>query len=132
VLLSNVPNFAFCVGYTNASWTLRADLASLFVCRLLNHMDRNGYRTCRPLCDPAYLGARPLLGLNSGYVLRAAANLPKQAAKKPWLIRQNYLLDLLTMRLSSIEDGILKFGAPFPAARTDVRGEITTAARAGD
>jgi cation diffusion facilitator CzcD-associated flavoprotein CzcO len=109
VLLSNVPNFAFCVGYTNASWTLRADLASIFVCRLLNHMDRKGYRTCMPECDPASLKAKPLLNLNSGYVLRAAADLPKQAGKKPWYIRQNYLLDMLTMKLSRIEDGILKF-----------------------
>lgn len=111
-MLSNVPNFAFCVGYTNASWTLRADLASIFVCRLLNHMDRRGHRTCRPVCDPASLQPRPLLDLNSGYVVRASANLPKQAAGKPWLIRQNYILDMLTMRLSRLEDGILKFGTP--------------------
>lgn len=131
-LLSNVPNFAFCVGYTNASWTLRADLTSVFVCRLLNHMDRNGHRTCRPVCDPASLEAKPLLGLNSGYVLRAAAKLPKQATEKPWLIRQNYLLDMFTMKLSRIEDGILRFGAPPPSTRTDVPGEITTASQAGD
>jgi monooxygenase len=127
-MLSNVPNFAFCIGYTNASWTLRADLASTFVCRVLNHMDRCGYRTCKPVCDPTSLDARPLLSLTSGYVLRAAARLPKQAGKKPWLIRQNYILDMLTMKWSRLEDGILKFGAPVPATRAYKAEQLTTKA----
>jgi monooxygenase len=120
VMLGNIPNFAFCVGYTNASWTLRADLSSIFVCRLLNHMDRHGYRACKPACDPASLEARPLLDLTAGYVLRAAANLPKQAAEKPWRIRQNYILDMLTMKFGRIEDGFLKFEAPLPASRAEL------------
>jgi len=109
-MVSNVPNFAFCVGYTNNSWTLRADLASTFVCRVLNHMDRLGYCTCKPVCDPTSLAEQPLLNLSSGYVRRAAADLPKQGGKKPWVIRQNYILDMLTMKLSRMEDGILTFG----------------------
>src|SRR4029077_17775111 len=117
VMLSNVPNFAFCVGYTNASWTLRADLASTFVCRVLHHMDRRGYRTCKPVCDAASLEGHPLLNLNSGYVLRAAADLPKQGGKKPWLIRQNYVFDMLTMKLSRMEDGILTFERAVPEHR---------------
>jgi hypothetical protein len=116
-MLSNIPNFAFSMGYTNASWTLRADLTSIFVCRLLNHMGRRGYRTCKPVCDPASMQARPLLNLTSGYVARAAANLPKQGAEKPWLVRQNYILDLFTMRLSRMEDGILRFELSLPATR---------------
>lgn len=132
VMLSNVPNFAFCIGYTNASWTLRADLASTFVCRLLNHMDRHRYRTCRPACDPAAFDAKPLLDLTSGYVARAAAHLPKQASKKPWLIRQNYILDMLTMKLSRMEDGILKFGAPAPANHADMSDESTALSSVGD
>jgi monooxygenase len=125
-MLSNVPNFAFCIGYTNASWTLRADLASTFVCRLLRHMDRHGYRTCMPVGNLASLRAKPLLQLTSGYVLRAAANLPKQATQKPWLIRQNYILDLFTMKLSRLEDGIIRFGAPVPSTRTQEAKQITT------
>jgi monooxygenase len=125
-MLSNVPNFAFCIGYTNASWTLRADLASSFVCRLLRHMDRHGYRTCRPVGDVGSLHARPLLSLTSGYILRAAPNLPKQGAEKPWLIRQNYILDMLTMKLSRLEDGILKFGASAAATHTYKAEEIRT------
>ena len=118
-MLSNVPNFAFCVGYTNASWTLRADLASLFVCRLLNYMQRRGYRTCIPLCDVSKLDQKPLLDLTSGYVLRAAAELPKQSSKKPWFIRQNYILDMLTMKVGRINDGVLRFTKTLPE---DARG----------
>ena len=129
-MLSNVPNFAFCVGYTNASWTLRADLASTFVCRLLNHMQQHGYTTCMPACDTATMDPKPLLNLNSGYVLRAAANLPKQAAQKPWVVRQNYLLDMMMMKLSPMEDGVLTFSSRAPIGRKDAAEEI--AASAGD
>ncbi|HUJ40961.1 MAG TPA: NAD(P)/FAD-dependent oxidoreductase [Candidatus Acidoferrales bacterium] len=124
VMLGNIPNFAFCVGYTNASWTLRADLSSTFVCRVLNHMKRHGYRVCRPECDPEGLEVKPLLGLNSGYVLRAAADLPKQAGKKPWIMRQNYILDMLTMRLGSLEDGVLKFTRAVAARSAEIREAI--------
>jgi len=127
LMLSNVPNFAFCVGYTNASWTLRADLASIFVCRVLNHMDRRRYRACAPACDPASLEARPLLDLTSGYVTRAAAGIPKRATTKPWLIRQNYILDMLTMRLSRIDDGVLKFDKIAKARGTPSSEEIPVA-----
>jgi cation diffusion facilitator CzcD-associated flavoprotein CzcO len=132
VMLSNVPNFAFCVGYTNASWTLRADLASSFVCRVLRHMDRRGYRTCLPVCDSASLQAKPLLNLNSGYVLRAAPNLPKQAGKKPWFIRQNYLLDTLTMKWSRIEDGVLRFGTLPTTTQPCFPEELETTSSASD
>jgi cation diffusion facilitator CzcD-associated flavoprotein CzcO len=109
-MLSNVPNFAFCVGYTNASWGLRADLASAFVCRLLNHMDRHRYRSCLPACDTSSLDSKPLLDLTSGYITRAAPSLPKQSSAKPWFIPQNYLLDVFLMKMRGIDDGILQFG----------------------
>ena len=124
-MLSNVPNFAFCIGYTNAPWTLRADLASTYVCRVLNHMDRRGYRTCTPVCDPASLEPRPLLNLTSGYVQRAAADLPKSASKAPWLIRQNYIRDLMTMKFSRLQDGILKFSKAAAMQRADAPEEVS-------
>jgi hypothetical protein len=89
-------------------------------------MDRHGYRMCKPACDPSTLEERPLLNLNSGYVKRAAADLPKQAATAPWLIRQNYLRDMLTMKLSRLEDGILQFDATAAVPRTDVREEVAS------
>jgi len=131
-MLGNIPNFAFCVGYTNASWTLRADLSSTFVCRLLNHMKRGGYRVCRPVCDPAGLEERPLLGLNSGYVLRAAADLPKQASEKPWIMRQNYILDMITMKLGRLNDGVLKFEKKLPATQAEMQEKVSTAYSGND
>lgn len=128
VMIGNVPNFAFCVGYTNASWTLRADLASSFVCRVLNHMDRHGYRTCLPVCDPASMRPQPLLNLNSGYVTRAAADLPKQAGKKPWMILQNYMLEWLSLKLGRLEDGVLRYGTGTSQRRQDLPEEMLTAA----
>ena len=129
VMLSNVPNFAFCIGYTNASWTLRADLASVFVCRLLNYMDRRGYGMCTPVCNSAAMESRPLLNLTSGYVLRAVADLPKQAARQPWVIKQNYILDLLMMKLSRMEDGVLKFTRPPVTTRVALPKDVTAASR---
>jgi len=112
LMLSGIPNFALCVGYTNASWTLRADLSSVFVCRLLNYMDRNGYRTCVPDPGKDEIEPHPLLGLNSGYLLRAADELPKQGARQPWMMRQNYVLDAITMKLGSVADEGLRFSTP--------------------
>jgi monooxygenase len=100
-LLSGVPNLAICVGYVNASWTLRADLIARYVCRLLAHMDANGYRSATPEFDGA-LASRPLLALTSGYVRRAADILPKQGAAAPWVLRQNYPLELLSMRFGDV------------------------------
>ncbi len=115
LMLSNVPNFAFCIGYVNASWTLRADLSSRFVCRLLRHMRRKGYRQCVPRADHAQLEPQPLLGLNSGYFTRAYDFLPKQGPHKPWRVPQNYLLDIKAMSFGRLDDGVLQFsreGAP--------------------
>jgi cation diffusion facilitator CzcD-associated flavoprotein CzcO len=111
VMLGNVPNFAFCVGYTNASWTLRADLSSLYVTRILNHMQRHNYHTVVPACDPSKLHPKPLLDFNSGYVLRALDELPRQGSSPPWFIRQNYLRDAVSMKLGRINDGVLRFAA---------------------
>jgi len=109
LMLSNVPNCAICVGYTNASWTLRADLSSMYVCRLINYMDRHGYRQCLPHYDGSPVETQPLLGLKSGYVQRAVDLFPKQGPKAPWVLRQNYLFDLLSLHLGAVDDGTLVF-----------------------
>jgi monooxygenase len=111
LMLSNVPNLAACVGYTTASWTLRADLASSYVCRLLNHMDRHGYKQCVPRPDDPAIQPQPLLALNSGYVQRGVTQFPKQGHKQPWLLRQNYVLDMMTMKFGRVDDGTMKFSA---------------------
>ena len=94
LMLSGVPNFAYCIGYTNASWTLRADLSHRYVCRLLSYLDKNGYVSATPRETPG--NRRPLLDLTSGYVQRALDSFPRQGDKDPWTVRQNYLLDVLT------------------------------------
>jgi cation diffusion facilitator CzcD-associated flavoprotein CzcO len=117
MMLSGVPNFAFSVGYTNASWTLKADLTSEYVCRLLNHMDAHGYRSCVPdVTDPS-ITTQPMIDFSSGYVRRAIDQFPKQGSKEPWRLRQNYVLDIRTIRHGRIDDGTMKFSAGAPRAQ---------------
>ena len=95
LMLSGVPNLAYCIGYTNASWTLRADLSHRYVLRLLSYLDRHGYAIATP--DAAPPGdRRPLLDLTSGYIRRALDRFPQQGDRAPWTVRQNYLRELLT------------------------------------
>jgi cation diffusion facilitator CzcD-associated flavoprotein CzcO len=109
LLLSNVPNCAFCVGYTNASWTLRAELSSMYVCRLLNHMDRHGYTQCVPRCNTSTIQTQPLLSLTSGYIQRGSSLFPKQGVQAPWVLHQNYLRDLLSLYFGRVDDGTMVF-----------------------
>jgi monooxygenase len=116
MMLSGVPNFAFTIGYTNASWTLKADLAAEYICRLLNHMRAGGYRQCVPLASDPSITEEPLLDFTSGYVLRSLELLPKQGSKEPWRLKQNYPLDLRTLRYGPVDDGSLRFSRGAPAA----------------
>jgi len=111
MMLSGVPNLAFTVGYTNASWTLKADLTSEYVCRLLAHMDAHGYRKGVPeITDPG-VEETPLLDFTSGYVLRSLDKFPKQGSKEPWKLRQNYVFDLRSIRRGAIDDGAMQFSS---------------------
>jgi hypothetical protein len=94
-MLTGVPNAAMAAGYVNASWTLRADLTSLLVCKILNEMARRDAVSVVPIPDHA-LEPRPLLPLSSGYIQRALGDFPQQGDRAPWQIRQNYLLDSVT------------------------------------
>jgi monooxygenase len=114
MMLSGVPNCAFTVGYTNASWTLKADLTSEYVCRVLAHMDAHGYRKSVPELADSSVEDLPLLDFTSGYVLRSLDQFPKQGSKEPWKLRQNYLLDIRTIRRGPIEDGAMRFSGPAP------------------
>jgi cation diffusion facilitator CzcD-associated flavoprotein CzcO len=103
MMLSGVPNLAFAVGYTNASWTLKVDLASRYLCRLLNYLDRKGYTKCVPRVSST-MREMPLIDFSSGYVQRSLALLPKQGTRAPWKLYQNYILDLLTLRFGAVTD----------------------------
>jgi cation diffusion facilitator CzcD-associated flavoprotein CzcO len=109
MMFSDVPNLASAFGYTNASWTLKCDLTSEYVCRLLNHMDRFGYTKCTPRRTDVSVTEEPALDFTSGYVQRALSSLPKQGSKAPWKLRQNYALDLIGVRFNEIDDGVMEF-----------------------
>ena len=109
LMLSGVPNFALTLGYTNASWTLKADLTSGYVCRLLNHMDARGYSHCVPERDDASITLEPLIDFSAGYVLRSIDKLPKQGSKPPWRLHQNYPRDIRILRHGPLDDDALRF-----------------------
>jgi len=110
LMYSGVPNMAVASGYTNASWTLKCELAARYVCRLLNHMQANDLDICVPTPGPGVEASGEMfLNLTSGYVQRAAGTLPQQGTRKPWRMYQNYLRDLLSLRFSSLRDGSLRF-----------------------
>ncbi len=108
VMFSDVPNFAFTVGYTNASWTLKCDLSCQFVTKVLNYMKENNYTVCTPRFDPS-MPSEPLLDFNAGYVLRALDKLPKQGSKHPWKVYQNYVRDLMSLKWSGVDDEYLEY-----------------------
>jgi monooxygenase len=109
-MLEGVPNLAFAVGYTNASWTLKCDLTSQYVSRLLNHMAARRLDSAVPVAPADAGGAEPILDLKSGYIERAAGLLPRQGTRAPWKVSQNYLKDLFAFRTGRIDDGVLRFG----------------------
>ena len=109
MMFSDVPNFASTFGYTNASWTLKADLTAEYVCRLINHMDRTGTVQCTPRVTDPDMPVEPWLDFSSGYVQRGIGKFPKQGAHKPWKAYQNYALDLVTLRLGKVDDGTMVF-----------------------
>ena len=109
MMYSDIPNLASAFGYTNASWTLKCDLTGEYVCRLINNMDSHGYAQCTPRRNDLSVTDEPVLTFTSGYVQRALPTLPRQGSKKPWRLKQNYALDLLGVRYSSIEDGTMEF-----------------------
>lgn len=111
-LLEKVPNAAMVFGYTNSSWTLRADLISEFVCRLLKHMDKVGATKVMPVNNDPDVEAVPFFDMNSGYIQRAQGQLPMQGTKGAWRVLMNYALDIPSLRFGKLDDGILEFSAP--------------------
>ncbi len=121
LMLSGVPNFVYTIGYTNASWTLKADLVSAYVVRLLAHMDSVGARAVVPVREPD-VEERPFMDLMSGYVLRALDRMPRQGDRAPWRLTQNYLLDLRMIRRGRDR----RRGAGLRHAPVPVEGEALT------
>jgi cation diffusion facilitator CzcD-associated flavoprotein CzcO len=112
MMLSDVPNMAVAIGYTNASWTLKCDLTCEYVCRLLNHMDEHGFHQCTPRDRNPGRPTQPFIDLNAGYVLRSIDQFPRQGLESPWRLYQNYARDIMMLRHGALEDGALEFSRP--------------------
>ncbi len=106
--LSGLPNAIMTFGYTNASWTLKADLTAVYACRLLNYMRQHGYRKVVPVRD-ASVAEQDYLSFTSGYVQRASSILPKQGSRAPWQVNQNYIKDIFLIKYARLNDGIMQF-----------------------
>jgi cation diffusion facilitator CzcD-associated flavoprotein CzcO len=117
MMFSDMPNLSYSFGYTNASWTLKADLTGEYLCRLLNHLEKTGTEIAIPVREPG-VAEVPFLDFSSGYVQRALDVLPKQGSKKPWKLHQNYALDMFSLKYASVQDEVIRFlprGAAAPA-----------------
>jgi cation diffusion facilitator CzcD-associated flavoprotein CzcO len=117
MMFSDVPNLALAVGYTNASWTLKAELVCRYVCRLLNHMARTGARQCTPRLRDPTVTAAPFIDLTSGYVRRSIDAFPKQGSKVPWRLHQNYARDVVLLGRGRVDDGVMEFAPGVHAGR---------------
>jgi cation diffusion facilitator CzcD-associated flavoprotein CzcO len=112
MMFSDVPNMASSFGYTNASWTLKCDLTCEYICRLLTHMDKHGYRQCTPRNVDPSLTVEPWIDFSSGYVQRSLHKLPKQGSRLPWKLHQNYAFDIMMLRYGRVDDGVMEFQRP--------------------
>lgn len=109
-MFSNLPNLAVVFGYLNASWTLRADINSEYVCKVLNHMDAVGANVATPsLADDHGLEEEDLFDFSSGYIQRGKHLMPKSATTLPWRLNQDYRVDKKALAEAPIDDGILRF-----------------------
>jgi monooxygenase len=119
IMFSGLPNLALTLGYTNASWTLKGDLAATWVCRLLNHMDAHGYDICVPHGPDPSEPTDPFIDLASGYVLRSIDQLPRQGPRAPWRLHQNYVRDVRLLKRGPIADEGLEFSRAGVRAETE-------------
>ncbi len=109
IMCSDVPNLALAIGYTNASWTLKCDLTSEYVCRLINYMDKHGFKQCCPRRRDASVKELPIIDFSSGYIQRSIDEFPRQGAAAPWKLYQNYALDMLLLRHAPLADRAMEF-----------------------
>jgi cation diffusion facilitator CzcD-associated flavoprotein CzcO len=130
MMISGVPNFALMIGYTNASWTLKCDLVSEYVCRMIAHLDATGDDTAMPLAPDPGEQTDPFIDLAAGYVLRALDQLPRQGARSPWRLNQNYVRDVRLLRRGSLEDEGIRFSRtrrPGPASASAGAQDLSAA-----
>ncbi|CDO29770.1 flavin-containing monooxygenase [Mycolicibacterium porcinum] len=123
MMLSGVPNFVLAFGYTNSSWTLKIDLLCEHFCRLLSHMDSNGYDMAWPVADPE-METLPLLDFSAGYVQRALGELPRRGVDGPWVMSMNYFHDVAMLRNGPVVDPNLAFEKVATKTRSETAGGL--------
>ena len=106
-LLEDVPNMAWCIGYTNASWTLRADMTARAVAKLLAYMGTHGYTHAYPHLGGTPMKEKPTFDLDAGYIKRNPHALPRSGSRRPWHVRHNYVLDIIDHRFDRIEESMV-------------------------
>jgi monooxygenase len=137
MMFANVPNWVAIVGYSAASWTLKADLTAGYVCRLLRHMDERGYDTATPvLADPEMPTAPIMTKLKAaGYVRRAADDIPREGRALPWTNPDSYARDYVNIKYARMEDGVMQFtrsgDAPGPRFLFRDKTAVITGAASG-
>jgi monooxygenase len=120
MMLSDVPNYAFAIGYTNSSWTLKVDIVCEFLGRLIGEMDRTGSDTCVPHPSDPNMESRPLLDFGAGYVQRSVHLFPRQGTSGPWKLAMSYATDVKNLRKGPVQDPELRFERRAVAQRDDV------------
>jgi cation diffusion facilitator CzcD-associated flavoprotein CzcO len=125
-MLDDVPNLFWCVGYTNASWTLRADMTARATAKLLAHMTSRGYTHAYPHLGDQPLTEKPAWDLQAGYVLRSPHALPKSGTKRPWNVRQNYFADAIDYHSDRISEAMV-FGRAAGAPIRPAHAKTSTA-----
>ncbi|TQV73141.1 NAD(P)/FAD-dependent oxidoreductase [Aliikangiella marina] len=108
MMFSQVPNFVWIFGYTNASWTLKAELTFDYICRLLAYMEDNQYQSVYPYRAPD-APQEKIVALKSGYIMRALDWLPSQGSQFPWCNKDLYFKDMFAIKRSRLDDGVLRF-----------------------
>jgi cation diffusion facilitator CzcD-associated flavoprotein CzcO len=119
MMLGGLPNFAFAVGYTNSSWTLKVDLVAEHFCRLLTHMDAQGHDVAVPRGSDPGMATRPLLDFAAGYIRRSLDELPRQGDRPPWQVATSYYEDVRDLRRGAVTDPELRF-----SRRAAASGEV--------
>lgn len=119
VLFQDLPNLGMIFGYTNASWTLKADLVSEYICRVINQLDKSKTTYAVPR-DSHQTPRIPFMDMTSGYIQRALNKAPQQGSKLPWRLYQNYLKDMLMLRYGKLNDGVLEFGKKDEKAHSEL------------
>jgi len=106
-MLEDVPNLFWCVGYTKASWTLRADITARATAKLLAHMAAHGYTHAYPHRGAEPMDVKPSWDIQANYVKRSGHALPKSGTRRPWNVRQNYLADAIDYRFDRIDESMV-------------------------